>query len=94
MDYESFLFLPIPPTHPFTMAQMFDIAVVGLGVMGLSCVYQTTRTHPHLKVIGLEQYAHAHENGSSHGESRLTRQAYSEGAMYVCGVGWGVLCTV
>ncbi|MBA2512027.1 MAG: N-methyl-L-tryptophan oxidase [Rubrobacteraceae bacterium] len=35
------------------------------------------------KVLGLERHAPAHDKGSSHGESRIIRQAYFEGAEYV-----------
>ena len=35
------------------------------------------------KVLGLERHAPAHDRGSSHGESRIIRQAYFEGAEYV-----------
>lgn len=61
----------------------YDLIVVGLGVMGLSTVYQAQRATRGLRVVGLEQFGLLHDRGSSHGESRLTRQAYSEGVMYV-----------
>ena len=35
------------------------------------------------RVLGLERHAPAHDRGSSHGESRIIRQAYFEGAEYV-----------
>jgi hypothetical protein len=31
-----------------------DMCVVGLGVMGLSTIYQTMKRHPHLKVFSSE----------------------------------------
>ncbi len=34
-------------------------------------------------MLGLERHAPAHDKGSSHGESRIIRQAYFEGAEYV-----------
>ena len=34
-------------------------------------------------MLGLEQFTPAHDRGSSHGESRIIRQAYFEGAEYV-----------
>lgn len=61
----------------------YDLIVIGLGVMGLSTVYQAKRANPSLRVLGLEQFDLLHDKGSSHGESRLTRQAYSEGLQYV-----------
>ncbi len=65
------------------MAECWDVVVVGLGVMGLATVYQAKKANPKLRVLGLEQFDLLHDKGSSHGESRLTRQAYSEGVMYV-----------
>lgn len=35
------------------------------------------------RVLGLEKHTPAHDQGSSHGESRIIRQAYFEGAEYV-----------
>jgi monomeric sarcosine oxidase len=61
----------------------FDLVIVGLGVMGLATAYQAVRANPALRVLGLEQFDLMHDRGSSHGESRLTRQAYSEGLAYV-----------
>lgn len=60
----------------------FDVAVIGLGAMGAASVYQAT-LRGGLRVLGLEARPMGHRDGSSHGESRLTRQAYAEGAMYV-----------
>lgn len=34
-------------------------------------------------MLGLEQFGLAHDRGSSHGRSRITRQAYSENPAYV-----------
>lgn len=58
-----------------------DVIVLGLGGMG-------SATAAHLaargtSVLGLEQFGPAHDRGSSHGESRMIRQAYFEGAAYV-----------
>jgi sarcosine oxidase len=64
------------------MSHVYDVAVCGLGIMGCATVYQASK-RPGLRVLGLEQKHAMHEDGSSHGESRLTRQAYSEGLLYV-----------
>jgi sarcosine oxidase len=61
----------------------YDLIVVGLGVMGLSTVYQAKRANPSWRIVGVERFDLLHDKGSSHGESRLTRQAYSEGLAYV-----------
>lgn len=54
--------------------------VVGLGAMGSATVYQLARRgHP---VVGIDQFAPPHTHGSTHGETRITRQAIGEGAHY------------
>ena len=61
---------------------MYDAIVVGLGGMGSAAAYHLARRGK--KVLGLERHpAPAHDRGSSHGESRIIRQAYFEGAEYV-----------
>ena len=62
---------------PFT----FDTIVCGLGAMGSAAIYQLAKRGN--KVLGLDQFAPPHVNGSSHGESRITRQAIGEGEAYV-----------
>jgi sarcosine oxidase len=58
-----------------------DVIVVGLGGMGSAAAYHLARRGK--RVLGLERHAPAHDRGSSHGESRIIRQAYFEGAEYV-----------
>lgn len=57
---------------------MYDVIVIGLGGMGSAAAFHLARRG--LKVLGLEQFTLAHDRGSSHGESRIIRQAYYEGA--------------
>jgi len=59
----------------------FDVVVVGLGAMGSSASYHLALAGQ--KVLGIEQYTCAHSKGSSHGETRLIRQAYFEHPDYV-----------
>jgi sarcosine oxidase len=59
----------------------FDVIVVGLGAMGSSTAYYLAKRGA--KVLGLEAFTPAHEKGSSHGESRIIRQAYFEDPAYV-----------
>jgi sarcosine oxidase len=59
----------------------FDVIVVGLGAMGSATVYHLSKQHT--KVLGLEAFVPAHDKGSSHGESRIIRQAYFEDPAYV-----------
>ncbi len=60
---------------------MYDAVVVGLGGMGSAAAYELASRGE--KVLGLERHAPAHDRGSSHGKSRIIRQAYFEGSEYV-----------
>jgi sarcosine oxidase len=59
----------------------YDVIVVGLGAMGSSAAYQLARRGQ--RVLGIEQFTPAHELGSSHGSTRIVRQAYFEKPDYV-----------
>jgi sarcosine oxidase len=59
----------------------YDIAVVGLGAMGSACAYQLARRGA--RVIGLDRFSPPHDLGSSHGETRIIREAYFEDPQYV-----------
>ncbi|MBC8163999.1 MAG: N-methyl-L-tryptophan oxidase [Roseiflexaceae bacterium] len=63
------------------MAQGYDTIIIGLGAMGSAAAYQLARRGQ--RVLGLERYTPGHTHGSSHGRSRIIRQAYFEGAAYV-----------
>jgi sarcosine oxidase len=63
------------------MEDRFEIAVVGLGAMGSAALYQLGLRGA--KAVGLDRFAPPHSSGSSHGESRITRQAVGEGRDYV-----------
>jgi len=58
-----------------------DVIVVGLGAHGSSVASHLARRG--LKVIGFDMYRPPHSLGSSHGSTRIIRQAYSEGPFYV-----------
>jgi sarcosine oxidase len=59
----------------------YDVIVVGLGGMGSAAAYHlAARGH---RVLGLEKFGPAHDQGSSHGGSRITRQSYFESPDYV-----------
>ncbi|HEX5070977.1 MAG TPA: N-methyl-L-tryptophan oxidase [Vicinamibacterales bacterium] len=58
-----------------------DVIVVGLGAMGSATLYQLARRG--IAAIGIDRFAPPHDRGSSHGESRITRQAIGEGEEYV-----------
>jgi sarcosine oxidase len=59
----------------------YDVAVVGLGVMGSAAAYHLAKRG--LRVLGLEQFGPAHDRGSSHGRTRIIRLAYWEHPDYV-----------
>jgi sarcosine oxidase len=63
------------------MVNNFDTVVCGLGAMGSAAVYQLAKRGN--KVLGLDRFSPPHANGSSHGESRIIRQAIGEGEEYV-----------
>jgi len=57
------------------------VAVVGLGAIGSGAVAALAgRGH---SVIGLDRFSTPHSMGSSHGETRMIREAYYQGSMYV-----------
>jgi len=59
----------------------YDVAVVGLGIVGASALRYFADQG--IRAIGLEAFGPAHGYGSSHGESRIFRRAYWEGATYL-----------
>ncbi|MGZ3685026.1 MAG: N-methyl-L-tryptophan oxidase [Bdellovibrionota bacterium] len=59
----------------------YDSIVIGLGAMGSAAAAHLAGRGQ--KVLGLEQFTLGHDRGSSHGETRLIRQAYFENADYV-----------
>jgi sarcosine oxidase len=63
------------------MPRSFDVIVIGLGGMGSAAAYHLAARGS--RVLGLERFTPAHNQGSSHGESRIIRQAYFEDPAYV-----------
>jgi len=62
-----------------TMASIhYDVAVVGLGALGSATVFQLSRRG--IRVLGLDQFTPPHKFGSTHGSTRITRQAIGEGS--------------
>jgi sarcosine oxidase len=60
---------------------IYDAIVAGLGGMGSATAYQLAGRGK--RVLGLEKFFPAHDRGSSHGRSRIIRQAYFEDPAYV-----------
>jgi len=66
---------------PPAMAATADVIVLGTGGMGsAACAHLAARG---ATVIGLDRFPLAHDRGSSHGQTRLIRQAYFEHPDYV-----------
>lgn len=59
----------------------WDVIVVGLGAMGSAAVAMLARRGA--RVLGLEAFEPLHTRGSSHGRSRIIREAYFESPEYV-----------
>lgn len=58
-----------------------DVIIVGLGAMGSAAAQQLAERG--CRVLGFDQFAPPHGHGSSHGLTRIFRQAYFEDARYV-----------
>ncbi|SMQ87065.1 sarcosine oxidase [Bacillus sp. OV166] len=63
------------------MSKQYDVIVIGLGAMGSTTAYQLAKRGQ--RVLGLDQFGPAHDQGSSHGGSRIIRQSYFEDPAYV-----------
>jgi sarcosine oxidase len=63
------------------MLATFDAIVLGLGAMGSAAACHLAARGK--RVLGLDQFSLPHEQGSSHGQSRVIRQAYFEDPAYV-----------
>jgi sarcosine oxidase len=58
-----------------------EVIVVGLGAMGSAACLQLAARG--VSVIGIDRYAPPHALGSTHGDTRVTREAIGEGREYV-----------
>ncbi|HVE79809.1 MAG TPA: N-methyl-L-tryptophan oxidase [Gemmatimonadaceae bacterium] len=63
------------------MAPSFDVAIVGLGAMGSAAALHLARRG--LRVVGLDRWHPPHPHGSTHGRTRIIREAYYEHPVYV-----------
>ena len=57
------------------------VAVIGCGAMGAASAWRLSQRGA--EVVGFDRYSPPHDRGSTHGETRITRTAYLEGAWYV-----------
>ena len=58
-----------------------EVIVVGLGAVGSATLYQLARSG--VRAIGVDRFRPPHDQGSSHGETRITRLGIGEGEAYV-----------
>jgi sarcosine oxidase len=61
--------------------ERYDVVVVGVGGMGSAALYHLARRGK--RALGIERFEIPHERGSSHGLTRIIRQAYFEHPSYV-----------
>lgn len=59
----------------------YDAIVVGTGGVGSATLFQLARRG--LNVLGIDRFPGGHDQGSSHGQTRIIRQAYFEHSDYV-----------
>ena len=59
----------------------YEVIAAGLGAMGAAALYQLSVMG--VRALGIDRFRPPHRFGSSHGESRITRQAIGEGGEYV-----------
>src|SRR3990167_10924480 len=62
------------------MSKKYDVVVVGLGGVGSAALYQLSKSGA--KTIGIDKFSPPHNFGSSHGDTRIIRQAIGEGYLY------------
>jgi sarcosine oxidase len=58
-----------------------DVVVVGLGAMGSATLFELARRG--VRVLGVDRFAPPHTHGSTHGRTRIIREAYFEHPLYV-----------
>jgi sarcosine oxidase len=63
------------------MTNRYDAIVLGVGGVGSAALYHLARRG--MRVLGIERFSPGHARGSSHGGTRIIRQAYFEHPDYV-----------
>ena len=61
--------------------QTYDVIVIGTGGVGSAALFHLAKRG--VKVLGLDRFPPGHDRGSSHGRTRIIRQAYFEHPDYV-----------
>ena len=63
------------------MSKGYDVIIVGVGAMGSAAAYHLAKRGR--RVLGLDRFTPPHTLGSSHGQTRIIREAYFEHPVYV-----------
>ncbi|MBW1606100.1 N-methyl-L-tryptophan oxidase [Lactobacillus sp. Sy-1] len=63
------------------MGKVYDLAIIGTGSVGSAAGYYASQDG--LKVLELDLARPPHDQGSHHGQTRIIRHAYGEGAKYL-----------
>lgn len=63
------------------MSRRAEIVVLGTGGVGSACLFQLARRG--VSALGIDAFPPGHSRGSSHGDTRIIRQAYFEHPSYV-----------
>jgi sarcosine oxidase len=74
--------------------ERYDAIVLGTGGVGSAALYHLARRGA--RVLGIDRFTPPHDRGSTHGSTRVIRQAYFEHLDYVpllvesygCGMSW------
>src|SRR5699024_8011793 len=61
--------------------QTYDVIVVGAGSMGMAAGYFLAKKG--VRTLLIDAFDPPHANGSHHGDTRITRHAYSQGNQYI-----------
>lgn len=61
--------------------KLYDAIVLGAGGVGSAALYHLARRG--VRAVGIDRFAPPHDRGSTHGQSRVIRQAYFEHPNYV-----------
>jgi sarcosine oxidase len=61
--------------------ERYDVIVLGIGGVGSAALYYLARRGA--RVLGIDRFVPPHDRGSSHGQTRVIRQAYFEHSDYV-----------
>jgi sarcosine oxidase len=67
--------------HARMSGDRYEVIILGLGAMGSSAAYHLAKNGN--RVLGLDRFQPPHSFGSSHGKTRIIREAYFEHPSYV-----------